>query len=154
MLLLQFQAGGERYGLDITQVIEVAPLICLRKVPHSAREVAGTFNYRGTLVPVLDVTTILTGDPSRPLMSTRIILVDYPGDDGRSHILGLLAESVTEMVRCRPADLQAPVVTISEAPYLGDILFDERGSLQILELERFLPRELLFSLFPPEVLSQ
>jgi len=153
MLLLQFQAGGERYGLDIRQIIEVAPLICLRKIPHAVREVAGTFNYRGTLVPVLDVTDLLTGVPSRSLMSTRIILVDYPGDDGRRHILGLLAESVTEMVRCRPEDRQAPVVAVSEAPYLGDILFDERGSLQILELARFLTKELLFSLFPPEVLS-
>ena len=154
MLLLQFHAGGERYGLDIKQVIEVAPLICLRKVPHAAQEVAGTFNYRGTLVPVLDVTALLTGNPSCLLMSTRIILVDYPGDDGRSHILGLMAESVTEMVSCRPADRQAPVLTISEAPYLGDILFDERGAIQMLELDRFLPRDVLFSLFPPEVLSQ
>lgn len=154
MLLLQFLAGGERYAIDIAQVVEVAPLVCLRKIPHAVRAVAGTFNYRGGVAPVLDVTDILTGEPSRHLMSTRIILVDYPGDDGRSHILGLLAESVTEIVRCHAADLQAPVVTISEAPYLGSILFDERGSLQIVELDRFLPKELLFALFPQEVLSK
>jgi chemotaxis-related protein WspB len=154
MLMLQFQAGGDRYGLDIAKVMEVAPLIQLRKIPHAAPEVAGTFNYRGTLTPVVDLTVLLTGEPSQPRMSTRIILVPYAGDDGRSHILGMLAESVTEMVRCQVSDLQAPVVDVSGAPYLGDILFDERGSIQMIEIDRLLTRELLFSLFPPEVFSK
>ncbi|MBN1664469.1 MAG: purine-binding chemotaxis protein CheW [Deltaproteobacteria bacterium] len=153
MLMLQFQAGSERYGLDIAKVIEVAPLINLRKIPHAAPEVAGIFNYRGTLAPVVDLTYLLICEPSRPRMSTRIILVPYEGDDGCPHILGLQAESVTQTVRCRPADLQAPVVTVSGAPYLGDILFDDRGSIQVIEIDRLLTRELLFTLFPPEVFS-
>lgn len=154
MLMLQFQAGGDRYGLDIAKVIEVAPLLLLRKIPHAAPEVAGTFNYRGTLVPVVDLTYLLTGEPSQSRMSTRIVLVPYEGDDGRSHVLGMQAESVTEMIRCQTSDLQAPVVAVSGAPYLGEILFDERGSIQIIEIDRLLTRELLFSLFPPEVFSQ
>lgn len=154
MLMLQFQAGGERYSLDIAKVIEVAPLILLRKVPHAAPEVSGIFNYRGALVPVIDLTCLLTGEPSQQRMSTRIILVPYEGDDGRSHVLGMLAESVTEMVRCQPSDLHAPVVAVSDAPYLGDILFDKRGSIQVIEIEKLLTKELLFSLFPPEVFSK
>ena len=44
MLLLQFQAGPDRYGLDIGQVIEVSSLVSLRAVPHAPPQVAGTFN--------------------------------------------------------------------------------------------------------------
>ena len=43
---------------------------------------------------------------------------------------------------------------MSGAPYLGDILFDERGSVQMIEIEKLLTRDLLFSLFPPEVISK
>jgi len=151
MLLLQFQAGPDRYGLDIGQVIEVSSLVSLRAVPHAPPEVAGTFNYRGTLTPVVDLTVLLTGVPSRLRMSTRIILIRYPGEDSRFHILGLLAESVTEMIDCQKESLQQPVVSVSGAPYLGDTMFDERGSIQVLDMERLLTRDLLFTLFPPEV---
>lgn len=154
MLMLQFHAGGERYGLDIAKVIEVAPLIRLRKIPHAGNEVAGTFNYRGLLTPVIDLTFLLTGQPSRERMSTRIALVSYEGDDGRMHILGMMAEYLTEMIRCQPSELQAAVVSVSGAPYLGDVLFDERGSVQVIQIEKLLTRELLFALFPPEVLSK
>jgi chemotaxis-related protein WspB len=151
MLLLQFQAGTDRYGLDIGQIIEVSSMVSLRAVPHAPPEVAGTFNYRGTLTPVVDLTVLLTGAPSRPRMSTRIILITYQGEDSRSHILGLLAEAVTEMIDCRKESLQQPVVAVSGAPYLGDTMFDERGSIQVLDMERLLTRDLLFTLFPPEV---
>ncbi|MEE9912125.1 MAG: chemotaxis protein CheW [Deltaproteobacteria bacterium] len=151
MLLLQFQAGTDRYGLDIEQVIEVSSLVSLRAIPHAPPEVAGTFNYRGTLTPVVDLTALLTGVPTRPRMSSRIILITYQGEDGRSHILGLLAEAVTEMIRCNKEALQQPVVSVGGAPYLGDMIFDDRGSLQILDMERLLTRDLLFTLFPPEV---
>jgi chemotaxis-related protein WspB len=151
MLLLQFQAGTERYGLDIEQVIEVSSLVSLRAIPHAPPEVAGTFNYRGILTPVVDLTALLTGVPSRPRMSTRIILVNYEGDDGRSHILGLMAEAVTEMTSCKKEDLQQPVVSVSGSSYLGDMIFDEHGSIQVLDMERLLTRDMLFTLFPPEV---
>ena len=151
MLLLQFQAGTERYGLDIEQVIEVSSLVSLRAIPHAPPEVAGTFNYRGTLTPVVDLTALLTGVSSRSRMSTRIILVSYAGEDGRPHILGLLAEAVTDMTRCDKENLQQPVVSVGGAPYLGDMIFDEQGSIQVLDMERLLTRDLLFTLFPPEV---
>lgn len=153
MLLLQFQAGTDRYGLDIEQIIEVSSLVSLRAIPHAPPEVAGTFNYRGTLTPVVDLTALLTPVPSRLRMSTRIILVNYVGDDGRSHILGLLAEAVTEMVQCKKEDLQQPVVSVSGSAYLGDMIYDEQGSIQVLDMERLLTRDLLFTLFPPEVSS-
>jgi chemotaxis-related protein WspB len=148
MLLLQFQAGSERYGFDISSVIEVAPLVLLRKIPHTAEHVAGLFNYRGTFVPVIDLNILLTGAPSRPLMSTRIILVRYDGGDGMPHILGLMAEGVTETMTCKPSDLQSSIMHVSGAPYLGGLLLDDRSSLQYIEIEKLLTEELRKTLFP------
>jgi methyl-accepting chemotaxis protein WspA len=50
MLLLQFQAGDDRYGLDVAEVIEVVPRVLFREIPHADCTVAGLINYRGTLV--------------------------------------------------------------------------------------------------------
>ena len=48
-------------------------------------------------------------------------------------------------------DLQQPVVSVSGSAYLGDMIYDEQGSIQVLDMERLLTRDLLFTLFPPEV---
>lgn len=77
MLVLQFRVGGDYYGLEGRTIIEVAPLVTLRSIPHAAAYVAGLFNYRGRLVPVIDLSALLIAVPSRPLMSTRIVLVNY-----------------------------------------------------------------------------
>jgi chemotaxis-related protein WspB len=149
MLLLQFQAGKERYGMEVSRVIEVIPMVVFRPLPHADPTVAGLFNYRGTMVPVIDLTVLLEGAASRPLFSTRIILVDYPGRDGEHHILGLLAERVTETVFCTEEDILPAGIAVAGAPYLGDLLLHAGGMIQRIAIERLLPASLQESLFPP-----
>jgi chemotaxis-related protein WspB len=149
MLLLQFQAGKDRYGLDVSRVIEVIPMVIFRPLPHSDPSVAGLFNYRGTMTPVIDLTFLLTGEASRPLFSTRVILVDYPGRDGEHHILGLLAERVTETVFYTEEDLLPAGIDVAGAPYLGDLLLHAGGMIQWVAIERLLPPSTQEALFPP-----
>jgi len=147
MLMLQFQCGDERYGLDVSQIIEVAPMVVLRKVPHSPVSVAGLFNYRGTLTPVIDLSVLLLGVESHPRMSTRIILVEYIGMDGSPHILGLLAERATEIVSCREADFQPTGIAVGEVPCQGEALIDAKGTIQRIQVNKILPQSLQDSLF-------
>jgi chemotaxis-related protein WspB len=147
MLLLQFQAGTDLYGLDVSRVIEVIPMVIFRTLPHSDPSVAGIFNYRGTMVPVIDLTFLLRGEASRPLFSTRVILVDYPGRDSASHVLGLLAERVTETVFCNAKDLMPAGIKVEGAPYLGDLLLHTGGMIQRVVVEQLLPSSLQEALF-------
>jgi chemotaxis-related protein WspB len=149
MLLLQFQAGKDRYGLDVSRVIEVIPMVVFRTLPHTEPAVAGLFNYRGTMVPVIDLTVLLGGVASRPLFSTRVILVDYPGRDGEHHVLGLLAERVTETVFCTEGELLPAGIAVDGAPYLGDLLPHADGMIQRVTIEGLLTPSLQESLFPP-----
>jgi chemotaxis-related protein WspB len=149
MLLLQFQAGKDRYGLDVSRVIEVIPMVVFRPLPHADPAVAGLFNYRGTMTPVIDLTFLLTGETSRPLFSTRVILADYPGRNGERHILGLLAERVTETVFCTEEDLRPSGMAVAGAPYLGDLLVHAGEMIQRVAIEQLLPPSLQESLFPP-----
>ena len=149
MLLLRFQAGKECYGMDVSRVIEVIPMVIFRPLPHADPAVAGVFNYRGTMAPVIDLTTLLTGDASRPLFSTRVILVNYPGLDGKDHTLGLLAERVTETIFCREEDFQTTGISIDAAPYIGDLLIHADGTIQRVDIEQLLPPTLMEVLFRP-----
>lgn len=147
MLLLIFQSGKDRYGLDASRIIEVAPFAALKQVPHAPAGMAGLLNYRGTVVPVIDLSTVLNGPPCRARLSTRIVLVDVGGDAAAPRILGFVAERVTETVACREEDLQAPGVTAPQAPYLGKILLDRQEMIQRIDPAAVLSEALREALF-------
>jgi len=148
MLLLQFQAGENRYGIDVVEVIEVVPRVRFRALPHADAAVAGLMNYRGTLVPVIDLTALLTGSPSQPFFSTRIIVVKADRD-GAGKIIGLLAERVTETVACAAADFQPAGIDVAEAPYLGELSLRAEGAIQRVRIESLLTPVLRAALMPP-----
>jgi chemotaxis-related protein WspB len=47
MLLLLFEIGNGRYALETSQIIEIVPLVNLKKIPTTPAYVAGLMNYRG-----------------------------------------------------------------------------------------------------------
>jgi chemotaxis-related protein WspB len=135
MLLLVFQAGRERYGLDVSRIVEVIPAPLLRPVPWAPEHVAGLFDYHGAIVPVIDMSRILAGESARMLLSTRVVLVDYDG----SNVLGLLAERATETVSFREEDWRPSGLAVGGARYLGGILKHADGMIQRVTVEELLP---------------
>lgn len=149
MLLLQFQAGQNRYGIDVREVIEVVPRVRFRELSHADAAVAGVMNYRGTPVPVIDLTALLTGCPSLPFFSTRIIVVTVPEGDGAAKTIGLLAERVTETVACAAEDFQPAGIDVAAAPYLGELSLRAEGAIQRVRVENLLTPVLRAALLPP-----
>ncbi len=148
MLFLLFQLGKDRYALEASRVVEVVPLLALKQVPQAPRGVAGLFNYRGQPVPTVDLGALTLGHPASERLSTRIIIVNYPDGNGTNHLLGLIAEHATEIVRKEAKDFADPGVKLGGAPYLGPIAQDDRGAIQWIYENRVLPepvRQLLFS---------
>lgn len=139
MLLLIFQSGNDRYGLEASRIVEVTPLAALKRVPHAPPGMVGLLNYRGVVVPVVDLSLILNDAPSRAYLSTRIVLVNVGGDAAAPRLLGFVAERVTETVACREEDLRAPGVTPPQAPYLGKIMLDQQTMIQLVDPASVLP---------------
>lgn len=147
MVFLLFEIGSDRYCLEVSNVIEVTPMVSFRRLPHAPPYVSGLMNYRGTIAPVIDLSVLLGRNPSRPLFSTRIILISSKGADKISHVLGLLAEKVTETISRREEDFQPAGIAIDKASLLGKVIFDERGMIQRVEAEQILPAGVRKSLF-------
>ena len=147
MLFLLFQLGKDRYAVEASQVVEVLPLLNFKKIPRAPPGVAGAFNYRGTPVPVVDLSEVTTGHPSRQRHSTRIVLVNYPLESLGWRVLGLIAENATETIRLEPTDFLNSGLTPNEAPYLGPVAADERGLIQRIEVKKLLPESLRGLLF-------
>jgi len=151
MLFLVFRLGDDRYALPAQQVVEVVPLLQLKRWPKAAQGVAGVCTYRGRPVPVLDLSELILGRPAPPRLSTRLLLVRYPDSaqpgPAFSRLLALMAEQATNTVRLEPRDFVEAGLRKDDAPYLGPLATEAGGLLQRIEVEVLLPPALRDTLF-------
>jgi len=136
--MLLFYVGNDLYALDSSQVVEIIPKVLLRKVYQVPEYIAGLFNYRGAIVPVIDLCQLIRKQPSRPFLSTRIIMVNYLEPNGVNCWLGLIAQRVTETLNKPDVISVDTVPLLDEAPYLGEMIMDEKGLIQRIRLEYLL----------------
>lgn len=139
MLLLLFKIGEGHFALAASQAKRVVPLIVLSRIPDAPDFVAGLMNYRGTWIPICDLCLLATGKPSSFRISTRIILVDYIHADGRSDILGLMAEHVVETVTCKLPVLPSATVKLDDLDDRPATLLQSNEVIQLFDLHRMLP---------------
>ena len=148
MLFLTFQLGPDRYAVEASRVVEVLPLLGLKRLPQAPRGIAGIFNLRGQPVPAIDLNELSFGQPAQERLSTRIILVQYTDALGRRHPFGLIAECVTQTLRKDPKDFVNAGITLAQAPYLGPVLMDAKGPIQWLHTEHLVSEPFRQLLFP------
>jgi chemotaxis-related protein WspB len=146
MIFLIFRLGQEQYALEAARVVEVIPRLPLHPQRGAPKFMAGLLNFRGKIVPVLDL-GILTADiPCVEQLSTRIILIQYVLKSGASKLLGLIAEAVTDAVKME-LDRFIPIAA-GQAPYLGKIALGEGGGMvQCIVTENLLSRDVEQKMF-------
>ena len=142
MLYLKFRIGGESYALDTTQIAEVLPLLEITRVPQTPVGVAGLINYRGRPVPVIDLSELMLGEPARPHISTRLILVRYG-----ERLLGLIAEQATEMMRREAGSFADSGLASDAAPCLGPVTQDGGRLVRRIDVQKLLPPDVSSVLF-------
>lgn len=143
MLMVIFRIGTTRYALESQKITEIVPLVMLNPIPQAPEAVAGVFNYRGQVVPVIDLGQLLGHQPCATHSSTRIILVNAEKDaskdsDASSQVVGLIAEQVTETLRASTLKQVDSGVQLGTASYLGSMMMDDQGMIQLLCLEGLL----------------
>jgi chemotaxis signal transduction protein len=98
--------GGGRYGVCAPDVAEVVPVPRSTRVPGTPSWVVGVGNWRGHVLPIVDLRSVL-GLPLSPLPSSaRLVVLSV--DDME---VGLVAEAVAGLVEV-PEDLDPTPVTL------------------------------------------
>jgi chemotaxis-related protein WspB len=138
MLLLVFYLGEEKYFLKHDNIREISPMVMLKKMPHMPDYFAGFFNYRGQVVPVIDLCQFIQGYPCQMRLSTRIMLIDYARANQQGAILGLMAERLTEAIRKPEITLISSGPTLPKSPYLEGFILERDKMIPCLNLNTLL----------------
>lgn len=95
-----FFLGRTEFALAVDAIQEVVVFPGrVTAIPLSPAYLVGVFNLRGTIIPVIDLRSILGMDDSVARESQKIAIVDYRG----THV-GLVFDATGEMLRVQAAD--------------------------------------------------
>ena len=104
---LSFIIAGEEYALGILQVKEIIEYDTITRVPGVPEWIRGVFNLRGSVVPVVDLSVKL-GMPPATLTRWSCIVVVEVKREGERTVLGLLADSIGQVMELEAKDVVPP----------------------------------------------
>ncbi len=98
---LCFTLGGEEYGVDLKLVSQVVKPPPVTRVPRLPSHFLGVVSIRGDVITLMDLRELMgVGNTEWP-RTARILIVDTQGEP-----IGLLVDSVTQVRRIKPEELE------------------------------------------------
>jgi purine-binding chemotaxis protein CheW len=115
---LTFELDAEEYGLGILKVKEIIGIMNITSVPQTPDYVKGVINLRGKVIPVIDLRLKFTMEPLEYSERTCIIIVDITGTSGNKVMVGIVVDSVSEVLNIKGDEIE-------DAPSFGSRLNTE-----------------------------
>lgn len=149
---LTFRIGNENYGLELSQTREIIEYSGITEVPLMPSFLRGVINLRGDVVPVIDLAVRLGRKPIEVQKRTCIIVVELQNNE-QNHVLGLLADSVSEVIEMNDENIEdAPsfganiradfIQGIAKRDDEFVVLLDANNALSIRELAHLVEAQL------------
>ncbi len=133
---LRLGLGDDTYGVPIDWVREIVRYVELTRIADVPEFVAGTINFRGEILPVIDGRARF-GLPSRPpRRGTAIVLLRV----GRIEA-GLVVDGVRDVAHVASGTLQTPGGPLSTAHGVAALTAVEGEIVQLLDISRLLSRQ-------------
>lgn len=135
MQWVTFRLGDEKYGINVMQVQEVLRVTQIAPVPGAPSYVLGIINLRGNVVTVIDTRNRFALPSKETDDQTRIVIIET-----EAHIIGILVDSVAEVVDLRAAEIEtAPNVGNEESSkYIQGVTSRDNELLILVDLNKFL----------------
>lgn len=105
---LSFLLDDELYAFDISNVVEVTELPKITIVPQCADYIKGVFNFRGEILPTIDVMTKCHLACMHEVSDEEksVIVLDINKDDPETHLTaGVIVDKVSDVVNIKPIDI-------------------------------------------------
>ncbi|PLX50269.1 MAG: chemotaxis protein CheW [Desulfobulbaceae bacterium] len=105
---LTFNLGQGEYGIDILKIREIIDLMPVTFIPQAPPYLQGVINLRGKVIPVIDLRQRFDLEKSKPTERTCIIVVEIAAECDRKMVVGLVVDSVSEVLHIREENIEPP----------------------------------------------
>jgi len=131
--LLVFGLHGERFAVKGTAVREVVRAVAIATLPSAPEVVEGVINYRGRVVPVLDIRSRF-GLPPRSLHPDQHFVVAEAGP----RLVALRVDRAFDLLDVPLDDIESAERVAPGSPHIEGVARRPEGLVVIHDLERFL----------------
>lgn len=129
---LTFDLQGETFALEAGLVREVLDLLPETAVPGAAAFVGAVINFRGRIIPLVDLRLAFDMPAGEPTIDSRIVVIEYELD-GEPALIGLRADKVHEVTSiAHDTTEEAPRVGMRWRPDFIRLLARRNGDLIII----------------------
>lgn len=131
-----FELGQEEFGIDIMKVKEIIPYKEPTHIPNSPSFVEGVLNYRGVVIPIINLKKRFNMEISENNKETRIIVISL--DDKE---IGFIVDQASQTLRLDESDIDPTPDVIPEINrrfITGVGKIDDKRLLIILNLHNVL----------------
>ena len=133
--LVTFHLGNEEFGIAIKRVQEINRTIDITRIPNAPAYVEGVVNFRGKIIPIINLRSKLGLVEAEQDKATRIMVVEIEG-----RILGFIVDSVSEVLRINDPNIEPPpgVTGSNDAVYIEGVINLADRILILLDLNALL----------------
>lgn len=118
-------------------IVEVVPSVPLKTLATAPPQVIGLLNYGNIPIPVVDFKMLMEGELCREALHTRIIILQKDFD-GKSLLIGVRAEKVTEVFESELKAFEDKGVASERWPFANGVLTDSKGLMQFIDTNKFI----------------
>ncbi len=138
---LTFQLAGDTYGVDILKVQEIKGWEPIRQLPNSPAYIKGVFDFRGVIVPIIDLRERFALDCVEYTPVTVVIIVSVSVKED-SRIMGIIADSVSDVLDVNPdMERAAPDLGVSiDTRYIKSMAM-ANSMVMLLDVDKLLDVE-------------
>jgi purine-binding chemotaxis protein CheW len=131
--------ADEEYAIGILKVKEILQFEAITKVPGAPPSIRGVTNVRGSVVPVVDLAVRFSLPETAVTNRTCIVIVEVDLDGERT-VMGVMADSVSQVVDLGVDDIQPPPSfgTRVHIDYLLGMGRSGKKFIMILDIDRIL----------------
>ena len=132
--MLLFRLGdAQLFGINVFKVREVMRRPPLERVPGAHALLAGSCDYRGQTIPVIDLAAALGYPPLRDAASAHLMVTEF----SRS-VQGFLVADLQRMVQCDGDRLEAPSATLGFGARVNAVTRIDGALLAVVDVEQVL----------------
>lgn len=126
------------YGVPITQVQEIIPMAKPTRLPQVPDFVEGIINFRGKIIPIIDLKKRFDMEATEITSDTRSVVVEVSGQT-----VGIIVDEVSEVLRLSKDNIEPPPAAIGgiTAEYLTGVGKLEDRLLILLDMDKILTEQ-------------